>query len=119
MMRERVNFVKEIVDESMFFFKAPEELDTKAIKKWGTEKSVEWINDIIEKFKEMTTFESTLIDEVMNKYVKEKELKAGNFYNTIRICLVGTSKGPHLSKIMEYIGREETISRLEKGKKYF
>jgi len=118
-MRERVNFVKEMVTEAMFFFKAPEELDTKAIKKWGTEKSIEWINDIIEKFKQMTTFESAIIDEVMNKYVKEKELKAGNFYNTIRICLVGTSKGPHLSKIMEYIGREETISRLEKGKKYY
>jgi len=55
----------------------------------------------------------------MNTYVKERELKAGNFYNTIRICIVGTSKGPHLSKIMQYIGKEETISRLEKGKKYF
>jgi len=119
MMRERANFVKEMVTESMFFFKAPEELDAKAIKKWGTEKSVEWINDIIGKFEKMPTFESSTIDEVMNTYVKEKELKAGNFYNTIRICIVGTSKGPHLSKIMEYIGKEETISRLEKGKKYF
>jgi len=84
MMRERANFVKEMVTESMFFFKAPEELDAKAIKKWGTEKSVEWINDIIGKFEKMPTFESYTIDEVMNTYVKEKELKAGKFlqYNT-------------------------------------
>jgi glutamyl-tRNA synthetase len=119
MMRERVNFVKEMVNEAMFFFKAPEELDIKAIKKWGTEESIEWINEIIERFRQINDFQSAYIDEVMNNYVKEKGIKAGNFYNTIRICIVGTSKGPHLSKIMEFIGREETIARLTRGIEFF
>lgn len=119
MMRERVDFVKELVNEAMFFFKAPEEPDMKAIKKWGTEKSIEWIDEIMGRFRQINNFESEYIDEVMNNYVKEKGIKAGNFYNTIRICIVGTSKGPHLSKIMEFIGREETIARLAKGREFF
>ena len=58
------------------------------------------------------TFDSEKIDEALNNYLKEKMLKLVIFI-TLRICIVGTSKGPHLSTIMQFIGKQETINRIE------
>ncbi|MBK6934950.1 MAG: glutamate--tRNA ligase [Bacteroidales bacterium] len=119
LMRERVDFVKDLVTEAIFFFKTPETLDPKAIKKWGTDNSAQWLKDILLIINDIEPFDSEKIDEALNNYLKEKNVKAGNFFNTLRICIVGTSKGPHLSTIMQFIGKQETINRIERGISYF
>jgi glutamyl-tRNA synthetase len=35
--------------------------------------------------------------------------------NPLRLAIVGAGKGPHLFDIMEIIGKEETIKRIEKA----
>jgi hypothetical protein len=35
--------------------------------------------------------------------------------NSLRLCLVGESKGLGIADIMALIGKEETISRINKG----
>ncbi|MCA1742006.1 MAG: hypothetical protein LC630_06015 [Bacteroidales bacterium] len=35
--------------------------------------------------------------------------------NLFRLLMVGASRGPHLFDIIELIGREETLRRLENG----
>jgi len=35
--------------------------------------------------------------------------------NTLRLCIVGQPTGPGVAEIMEVIGKEETLERLEKA----
>jgi len=35
--------------------------------------------------------------------------------NALRLLIVGASRGPHIFDIISWIGRDETISRIEKG----
>jgi glutamyl-tRNA synthetase len=39
----------------------------------------------------------------------------GNIMNAFRLCIVGEGKGPHMFDITAIIGKEETLSRLEKA----
>ena len=39
----------------------------------------------------------------------------GAVMNAFRLALVGAAKGPHLFDIVEIIGKEETIKRIEKA----
>ena len=35
--------------------------------------------------------------------------------NAFRLVIVGASRGPHMFDIIEWIGKDETISRIDKG----
>jgi glutamyl-tRNA synthetase len=48
-------------------------------------------------------------------YLEEKEIGMGKVMIGMRLCLVGSGTGPDLFSIMEMIGREETLARIEAG----
>jgi glutamyl-tRNA synthetase len=39
----------------------------------------------------------------------------GAVMNAFRLAVVGASKGPHMFDIIELLGKEETIKRIEKA----
>ena len=45
----------------------------------------------------------------------ENEIGMGKIMQPFRLSLVGTLKGPHLFDIVEVIGKEETVLRIEKA----
>jgi glutamyl-tRNA synthetase len=45
----------------------------------------------------------------------QNEIGMGKVMQPVRLSLVGALKGPHLFDIVELIGKEETIKRLEKA----
>lgn len=117
LVRERVSFVKELWDESYFFFEAPKTYDDQVVqKRWKPESALQ-MKEIAAILRHVELFDTVTIDEVIKNWISEKGYNTGGVMNAIRLLLVGTSKGPHLSDIMKVIGREETISRLDSGSK--
>ena len=35
--------------------------------------------------------------------------------NSLKLCMVGAGKGPDLFQIIDMVGKEETLARLQKG----
>jgi glutamyl-tRNA synthetase len=62
----------------------------------------------------LNLFYSILSGELANyNLVKSKPL--GKIMQPFRLSLVGALKGPHLFDIVELIGKEETVKRIEKA----
>jgi glutamyl-tRNA synthetase len=60
-------------------------------------------------------FNSLNIETVVKDWMTENEIGMGKVMQPLRLSLVGALKGPHLFDIVELIGKEETIKRLEKA----
>jgi glutamyl/glutaminyl-tRNA synthetase len=58
-------------------------------------------------------FNSKNTEETVKKFIEENALGFGAVLNPFRLCLVGAAKGPHLFDIIEIIGKEEVIKRIE------
>lgn len=115
LLRERVNFLSELWNESYFFFEAPAEYDEKVVKKkWNSDVAL-WVEDVLEVIKNQASFESTELEEKIKAYIHEKQMNPGGVLNALRLCLVGASKGPHLFDIMSFLGKEGTCARLERA----
>jgi len=56
-----------------------------------------------------------LINIPFKNYVEEKELAFGLAMIAIRLSITGLGGGPSLFEIMEVIGKEESIKRLNAG----
>ncbi len=117
LIKERADFVVDLWEQSSYFFVAPEDYDKKVVKKKWKQDTPEIVSDIKDILQNTSEFTSTAIENEVKKYIEKNELGFGQVMNPLRLCLVGSNQGAHLFDIMEIIGKEETISRIERGLK--
>ena len=114
MMKERVSFTTEILEKGKYFFEAPTEYDAKMVKKKWKDDSAQIVADLITVFSN-TEFKSEALETAFKTFVEEKELGFGKPMIAIRLAITGEGGGPSLFDIMELIGEEESITRLNAG----
>jgi glutamyl-tRNA synthetase len=114
LIKERADFVSEFWDLSDFFFVAPTSYDEKAKKNWNTATPA-LMQELISVLSEITDFTSVNIETIVKDWMTKNEIGMGKVMQPFRLSLVGALKGPHLFDIVELIGKEETIKRIEKA----
>ena len=114
LIKERGNFVSEFWEMSNFFFEAPTAYDEKAAKNWK-EDTPDLMQQLITVLATIEDFTSVNIETIVKDWMTQNEIGMGKVMQPFRLSLVGALKGPHLFDIVELIGKEETIKRLEKA----
>ena len=117
LVKDRVNFVKELWDQSFFFFEAPTEYDPVTVKKRWKENSAEMMGKAAEFINGIEDFSAENIDKVLNEWITGNEFNMGLVMNGLRLMLVGAGKGPHIHEILALLGKEEALKRIEAGVK--
>jgi glutamyl-tRNA synthetase, bacterial family len=115
LMKERVSFVKELWDQTAFFFVAPTEYDEKTAKKRWKEDSAKLLGELADVLSVREPFDSAGTEEYVKAWIEEKGYHLGNIMNATRLALVGEGKGPHIFDITEALGKEETVNRLRRA----
>lgn len=114
LIKERANFVSEFWDLADYFFVAPTSYDEKASKNWK-EDTGDLMQQLITVLAAIEDFTSVNIETIVKDWMTSTEIGMGKVMQPFRLSLVGALKGPHLFDIVELIGKEETIKRLEKA----
>jgi glutamyl-tRNA synthetase len=114
LIKDRAHFVSEFWEMSDFFFVAPTTYDEKARKNWK-EETPTLMQELISVLEEITDFTSINIETIVKDWMTKNEIGMGKVMQPFRLSLVGALKGPHLFDIVEVIGKEETISRIQKA----
>lgn len=112
LVKERVSFVKDLWEQSSFFFLAPDHYDEKAVKKRWKEDSPIQMAELAAILKEINDFSAHNQEEIVMGWIESKGYNTGVVMNAFRLAVVGESKGPHMFDITEIIGKNETLSRL-------
>lgn len=114
LIKERANFVSEFWELSDYFFVAPTSYDEKAAKNWK-EETPNLMQQLISVLENIGDFTSLNIETIVKDWMTKNEIGMGKVMQPFRLSLVGALKGPHLFDIIEVIGKDETIKRLEKA----
>ena len=114
LIKERAHFVSEFWEMSHFFFEAPTSYDEKATKNWKEDTSG-LMQQLIAVLSTINDFKSVTIETIVKDWMTQNEIGMGKVMQPFRLSLVGALKGPHLFDIVELIGKDETIKRLEKA----
>ena len=114
LIKERANFVSEFWDLADYFFVAPTAYDEKAAKNWK-EDTPNVMQQLISVLENVGDFTSANIETIVKDWMTQNEIGMGKVMQPFRLSLVGALKGPHLFDIVELIGKDETIKRLEKA----
>jgi glutamyl-tRNA synthetase len=115
LVKERVSFVKDIWEQTDFFFKAPEEYDPEVIKKRWQAVTNEQIKELVPVLQGVDDFTASATESAVKKWIEDKGYDTASIMNAFRLVIVGTLRGPHMFDIISWIGKGDTINRIEKG----
>ncbi len=115
LMKERYNFVSELYEDCRFFFIAPTEYVEKDAKKYWKDDAPALMRELTELLKSIDDYSFANTEKIISAWITEKELGFGKVMNPFRVAIIGAAKGPHMFDVMEIIGKEETIRRMERA----
>jgi glutamyl-tRNA synthetase len=107
--------VKDIWEQTDFFFKAPEVYDQEVVKKGWKEDSPALLLELRSLLEKIVDFSATGTESIIKAWIEENGYNTGAIMNAFRLVIVGASRGPHMFDIISWIGKEETLKRIDKG----
>ena len=115
LVKERVSFVKEIWEQTDFFFKAPESYDQEAVKKRWKEDSPLFLSELRSLLEDISDFSAVVTEPLIKAWIEDKGYNMGAVMNAFRLIIVGALRGPHMFDIISWIGKEDTLNRIDRG----
>lgn len=113
LVKERVNFVSELWEQTFFFFQAPISYDEKVAQKRWKDTVPAFMGELAEMLAGYSDWNAESIKHATSELITEKGQNFGNIANALRLALVGGSFGPDLFTILELLGKDETVKRIK------
>ena len=112
LMKERAHFAYELWDLTSYFFDAPQTYDEASVKKFWKDE----VKDIIPKVQEWLAsadWDMDILENGLHELITSNEWPMGKVMNTLRLFLVGVSKGPGIADLMAILGKDEVMARID------
>lgn len=115
LIKERATFVTDFKELGGYFFRAPRTYGEQAVKKQWKAETPQLMKDLLILLEGADSFESEPLETLIKSWLGERQLPFGKLMAPLRLLIVGDLKGPHLFDIMALIGKQESMSRIERG----
>ena len=114
MFAERSSFVKDLA-QADYLFEAPQEYNAKALKKKWKEGTSANMKKLSEMLSGIEKWDAESIEVEFKSFLEREELGLGAILPNFRNVLTGEGGGPSMFAIAAFIGKEETVNRIETG----
>ncbi len=109
LVKDRLITLKDFDDSTSYFFQKPEinqnlfetiKLNTKSI----LDHAIGILAD---------NWNGKVLEDKARVYCKENNIKVGEYFMVLRLAVTGRTATPPLWEVMEFLGKDETLERLE------
>ncbi|HEY6504873.1 MAG TPA: glutamate--tRNA ligase, partial [Chitinophagaceae bacterium] len=119
LVKDRCTLLTDFYDQSVFFFKTPEQYDLGAIKpKWNEAKQL-FFAEVVRNFELTNDWNAHILENNFKEIAAVNQIKPGDVLLPFRVMLVGGKFGPGVFDIAGVVGKQETINRISKAEAAF
>ncbi|MDG1847565.1 MAG: glutamate--tRNA ligase [Candidatus Marinimicrobia bacterium] len=111
-IKDRLKTLSDVKDHS-YFFKDPTGFDEDALKKCWKEPTNGIMDQFLSKLKKLDGWNVKIIDDLIRQCVEELSIGMGKLMQPLRLALAGALVGPSMPDLMDVLGKEVCIKRLE------
>lgn len=112
-LRERAKTLVEMADWTMPYVRDPVEMDEAASAKFLTPVIAPSLNKFAERVKAVDPFSKSTLEPLFHEVLEEDHLKMGKLAQPLRVALTGRTFSPGIYEVMELLGKERTLKRIE------
>jgi len=117
-LSQRAKTLLDITGSLGYFYAREIEYDEKAAGKFLTPEMMDVLKDLTQKLSEAASFTAGDIQSVFEGIMEERGLKLGTIAQPVRVALTGGTVSPGIFEVMEILGKDEVIRRLDKAIDY-
>jgi glutamyl-tRNA synthetase len=114
-LRERAKTVREMALGSVFFFKAPDSYDEKALRKHVNAEVLSMLAQFVGDLKKLDDWSAPAIHELLSAFAAAKGIGLGKIAQPIRIAVCGGTVSPPIDATLAILGKSESLSRLTRA----
>ena len=112
LIKERADLVQDLWRLGKYFFEAPDKYNDKSLKKAWREDSGVLLKELVSVLKNANDESTKSIKTTVTDWIKGKDIGFGKIMMPLRVALVGALEGVDVFDIVFYIGKNETIDRI-------
>ncbi len=113
LVKEKAHFVNEFWDSAVYFFTAPTTYDAEVLKKRLNEQTGNFIKEVVNAYAALNSFTAIETEATLKATAEKCGLGAGQVMQLFRVSISGVGGGPALFEIIELLGKEEILNRLQ------
>ncbi|MBK1673472.1 glutamate--tRNA ligase [Ectothiorhodospira shaposhnikovii] len=114
-LRDRAKTLVEMADQSVYFFKEFDEYDEKAAQKNLTPDALPVLQALHAALDALGEWTAEQIHESVTGVSERLQVKLGKVAQPLRVAVTGGSVSPSIDQTLMLIGRERTLSRIQKA----
>ena len=114
-LQERAKTLIELANSLRYYISEDIEYIEKAKVKFLNEKSRELLGELKDALSSVADFSMQEIEKVFHDMVEKHGIKLGALAQPVRVAITGGTESPGIYELLEIVGKEKTISRLEKA----
>jgi len=113
--RERIHKIEDISRTATYFFTDDYPIDEAGKTKHFTPENLANVEKLRLKFEALTNWDVPSIEGAVRELAEELGVKVASLVHTTRMLVSGTTVGPSLWELLEFLGRERVLRRMAKG----
>ncbi len=115
LLKERVTTLEDFVTTGTFLFADPSAYDPEAAKKNWKSDSANHVRAVLEVLAGLEVFSAASTEAALRSTAERLGIGTGKLIHPVRLALSGRSTGPGLFEMMEVLGRDTCLRRLERA----
>ncbi|MCL4151777.1 UNVERIFIED_CONTAM: hypothetical protein GTU68_046417 [Idotea baltica] len=113
LMKDRLDDLNQIVDKGAFLAGDITSFDLKNLRKKWKGESLSVLHDMRKLMADLPSFQAPDIEPPFKAWIQDSGLGFGKVMPIVRLALCGSLQGPDLFRVMEVMGREEVLKRMD------
>jgi glutamyl-tRNA synthetase len=114
-LQERSKTLLELAHSLQYYISDDIEYNVKAQEKFLTENSLPILCEVRESLEKLDRFTADVIEKVFVSIAGKQNIKLGKVAQPVRVSITGKTESPGIFEVLEIVGREKTLKRLEKA----
>lgn len=112
-LQPRSKTLQEMADQAHFYYRDEIDFDEKAAKKFLKGNVYEPFKDLKSRLEALDDFSEQSLESVFLELLEAFEIKLGKIAQPVRVALTGTSVSPGIFEVIEVLGKQRVLPRLE------
>ncbi len=114
-LKERSKTLIELAGSLRYYIAEDVEYNEKAKAKFLNEKSRGLLIELNNRLTSVTDFSTQELEKVFKEIIEKHNIKLGSLAQPVRVAMTGGTESPGIYEVLEIVGKEKVLKRLEKA----
>lgn len=114
-LQERAKTLVELAKSLRYYIAEDIVYDEKAKAKFLNEKSRDLLTELKDALNAVSDFSASSLETIFKAIVEKHGIKLGNLAQPVRVAITGGTESPGIFEVLEVLGRNKTVKRLERA----